>query len=261
MKLKTFLALIVFLTFVFVGFNFLINLLSKESEIEVKALVDIQKQNIYSPFSGYVSDVYVKEGSKVKKGSMLLKIDQIQLKKILAKAFKDEMVASKLSEKSAMDYKKAYNLFEDGKLTKRMLNNYKKTADRFYQIYLQKKRLTQSIKNKISKNILYSTAEAIIIEKKIQKSAYIKKGQHIFTIGYPNKIILSISLPKKYLNKFAVGKEINLRFKEFDSALVNAQIDSLSFDKSGENFVVTVLITSPKEFLKIGTYTNVKIIL
>lgn len=146
--------------------------------------------NISAELSGKVEDVFFNEGDYVKKGDMLLKADTVLLE-IELKIEKAELQALETRmEKIKKDLERYEDLFRNNAASEAAYDEIKFS----YDAYLSEKEgmaaKIEMTEIKIEKSSVYSPFDGLILEKNIEKGAWVQPGAAIFRIGkkrYPER--------------------------------------------------------------------------
>lgn len=172
-----------------VSFSNFSNNISLSGTIEANESVQIQ-----SEVSGLIESIHFKEGSKVQKGQLLFKINDLELKAQLAQARAKEILVSEnfrraklLLEKQAIsqeEYEIAYAEFESAKSQ------------------------TQLIQAQIAKTRILAPFSGIVGLRNISKGAYVAPSMVLTQLVDANEVKINFSVPEKYASEVPKNTEI-----------------------------------------------------
>jgi len=198
--------------------------------------------------SGIVKKIYVDVGDEVKKGQLLLELDNEDLKTSVFLEKKN----IELAELNLKYSKKAYERFTKIKdvIDEEKFDSIKATYERSQIALSQAKASLAYNQAKLDKSYLTAPFEGVISEKNIELGSGVSsaKMETLFTLITPNKQILKLEVDEKYLDKINVGQtfsygvdnsqnKINAKVSKIYPA-INPKKRSITLEVSASNLKV-----------------------
>jgi len=212
---------------------------------------------LYPQFSGILTNVYVKEGQRVKKGQLLAKIDDGGLGQQLAQL----QIQSELSKTT---FERQQRLW-DQKIGSEMQylqakSNYEAQAKAISQ-------LQQQVEKTKVKAPFSGTIDDIITE---QGSVVIPGQTQLMRIVNLDNMYIVADIPEKYINNITVNKKVKVEFPVLNKT-IDSKIRQVGhyINPGNRTFKVEVSITNKEKNIKpnltaklnINDYTNEKALL
>jgi len=222
---------------------------SFENELEVTGSVEANESVVLqSEISGLVTGIYFTEGSNVKKGTLLVKINdrdlQAQLQQVLT-----GLKLSKTNEN------RAKQLLEKGAISQ---EEYDTALADLQSINAQ----AQLVRAQLAKASIYAPFNGKIGLRSISMGEYLTPAKAIATLSNINPIKISFSVPEKYSGQIKVNSEIEFNtdgttktFKGKVYAIepgINAQTRTLS---------IKALCQNPDNELLPGSFAKIRLAL
>ncbi|MHB1177345.1 MAG: efflux RND transporter periplasmic adaptor subunit [Daejeonella sp.] len=165
------------------------NSLSVTGSIEPNEQIEIR-----SEVSGIIKGLYFKEGSNVRKGQVLLKINDIELQAQLSQALTREKLASETEYRAEMLLKKEAISKEE------------------YDIALADKRALQAasqlIRAQISRTVVVAPFSGKIGLRTVSAGGYITPSMVVASLISMDPVKIIFSVPEKYARQMRAGSEI-----------------------------------------------------
>lgn len=165
------------------------NSLSVTGSIEANEQIEIRAE-----VSGIIKGLYFKEGSNVKRGQLLLKINDIELQAQLSQALTREKLASETEYRAGMLLKKEAISKEE------------------YDIALADKRdlqaASQLIRAQISRTVVVAPFSGKIGLRTVSVGGYITPAMVVASLISMNPVKIIFSVPEKYAQQVRTGSEI-----------------------------------------------------
>lgn len=165
------------------------NALSVSGSIEANEQIEIRAE-----VSGIIKGLYFKEGSNVRKGQVLLKINDIELQAQLSQALTREKLASETEYRAGMLLKKEAISKEE------------------YDIALADKRALQAasqlIRAQISRTVVIAPFSGKIGLRTVSAGGYITPAMVVASLISMDPVKIIFSVPEKYAQQIRNGSEI-----------------------------------------------------
>jgi len=198
--------------------------------------------------SGRVTGIFFAEGSKVKKGDVLLKINDRELKA--------QLEGKEVEEKHASDLEsRARRLFETKGISQ---EEYDKVANALKIIQAQK----EVIQAQLAKTEIVAPFDGIVGLRYISEGSYVTSNMLVAAMQDLDPIKVEFSVPEKYANKIKKGTEISALLgdsqEEYKGVVyaVEAKIDL-----STRTIKARAKIPNPDGYLIPGSFARVDITL
>ncbi len=229
--------------------------------VECIGVIESENKNIYAPFAGKILYIPNKKGMKIKKGDILFVIDTNFLKKMINRAVSEEELAENSSEKAAKEYKKLFNLFESGEITKATLDKYNKFVNDQYKKYLSKKQKTNYLISLLKQKKFFAKDDLIISEIRAKQNSIVSKGQHILTVSNPNKVFLIGNISKKYFDIFKKAGNAKIQIKDSSGKIFFARISDVISSETKSDQIILRLEIPKTQKIYFDTIVRAKLIL
>ncbi len=235
-----------------------------------------EKGEILSPVDGYVDKIFFKEGDRVRKGELVIKLKNrdIELALKVAKARKLKAMAkfvvlyrsmSDLFGKDKKDneikkgkeeYEKALKLFKEGKIDRRRLDE---VEDRFLESMIRNGGFREEVQRVISgltEADIYLERERILYERRFIKAPFsgtisevmvspgrrVLKGDGLFKIVNLNSMFIKADILETELSKVRKRERVIIRFPSFPKKVFFGRVIGFSPEVNERYRTVTLLI-------------------
>jgi membrane fusion protein (multidrug efflux system) len=203
---------------------------------------------IRSEISGKVEKIFFNEGSRVKKGDILIKVDDSELQAQLLKA----------------QYQK--KLAEEKEYRQRLLLEKEAISRQEYEIALTELNTLEAeiqlIKARIDKTEIRAPFDGVIGLRYISVGSYISPSVKITTLQNIDTLKLEFSVPEKYIRFVDVGDRVNFKVQGSDkrySAVIYA-IDP-KIDPATRTLQVRAIFPNKNYELLPGSFAEIEVIL
>lgn len=216
---------------------------------------------ISSEVEGIVKKLYVDEGSCVKKGDILLKIDDekylLQVKEFEA-SLKE---AEARTQNSCITLERQLKLFEEGIINQQTLDDTKTqlALNQAQEESIQSK-LERAKKSLRDTNIV-SPLNGIISKRSISQGEYVKAGTELLKVVDSDPLKLAFKLPEKYVGMVKPGQKVYVKTKAYPDEefwgtvyYINPKVDLAT-----RTIELKALVKNPSLRLKPGFFVDVKL--
>jgi len=233
--------------------------------IEIQGKIESESVSYVTPRAGggQVKAVYVKRGDKVKKGQLLLQLDNSLIKQSVAAAAQNIETVKAQAALAKSVYEKQKNLWEQNIGSEIQLLTAKTNAEALgSQLKAAMEQLGMA-KDQLAFTSIYSDVDGVAEEVNV-KVGEIFMGAGQLKIVNTDKLKLTSQVPENYAGKINVGTDVTLIFPDLDKTLdtkltvVGRVIDPLS-----RSFFVEAKLPMDKNFrpnqlaqVKIKDYTK-----
>lgn len=199
--------------------------------------------NFVSDVSGRVTALFVDKGSRVKKGTLLLKIDSEMLEA-------DYQSALASYEALKKDEGRFSNSSQAGGVSDQQLDNIRT------QLAAAKSRMEIS-RRRLSDASVKSPMDGIINMRYVETGSLIAPNVPLFDIVNDSKLKVTCSLPVNKVNMIAKGQQVTATSNDAPGTTFTGRIENIGVKTdSGLNYPVDVIMDKNPR-LKIGMYMNV----
>ncbi len=236
-----------------------------------------EKTTFISPISGYVSEVHFREGDYVKKGEVIVRLQdremELQLKKaeaerlkamakfiILYGSFSEIYGKNKKDgelEKRKKEYEKAIYLFKMGKIDRKKLDKIERD---FFELMVKKGAMREEVQRIISGltsaeieleriRLLYERRffkapfSGYISELMVSPGERIEKGEAVFKMIDLSSMIVRANVLETEINKISKGEMVCIRFISYPDRVFYGRISGILPRLNDEGGTATCLIS------------------
>ena len=179
-------------------------------KIKASGTIDVIEIQVGTKASGKIIELDVDEGSKVKVGDIIAKIDVPEIEASLSSALSAERAAMSKSEDAAQDFKRIYNLYEKGMVSQEQYDSSKTLADSLYEGYLQAKAWVDSVKVQIDNAVIKAPIDGTVLVKAVEKGELVSNGSTIISLGDLSKLELKVYISEKEYGKIRIGDSVSI---------------------------------------------------
>ncbi len=259
--------------------------------------VTSRKITVKAEISGVVTHLNIDESQHVKKGELLMTVDEERYKLdvekleaerlrvlselLLEKRF-DETGVSQLSGKTSglasveAEYEKDRQLYNAGKITQA---EFEKTSRKYEyaliesggkkdEIMAATKRLTQTevdlkkARIELDKTKIRAPFDGIITNIKISPQEHISNSQELFTLVNISRIQVYAKVLESEIGKMKVGREVDLEFSAYPGRVFKGKVKAISpiINPNDKTCNVIIDVSNPDEEIKPGMHAEVEIV-
>jgi membrane fusion protein, multidrug efflux system len=215
--------------------------------VSVSGTLEANEQvQVRSEISGLVRSINFSEGSKVSKGSLLLKIDDRELQAQLRQALTKEKLASEIESR-------ARKLLKSEAISQEEFDN---ANAELRSLQAQ----TQLIRAQLSKTEVRAPFSGKIGLRAISNGAYVTPTTEIANLVSINPLKISFSVPEKYTQRVTVGTSITFTVSG-TSRVFKAKIYAKepAIDINTRTLVLKAIAENADGYLLPGTFANVSL--
>ena len=217
-------------------------LLSSNLETEIQA-------DVYPRAQGIVEKILKDEGSTVKKGELMLKLEA-----------REYEIAE---QKAWVDYQKQLKLFE----RQQVMHEEKLLSDEeFDQVRFTKdaaKYTWEDAKLRLDYMSIKSPISGVVGERLTKIGARVQPSDKLFSVVNKTYVIAVVYVPEKNINQLKTDLPAIVTSENLDDQVFNARVKRISpvVDPSSGTFKVTVAVNNRDQILKPGMFVNVHLII
>lgn len=208
---------------------------------------------------GYVTRVNAKVGDKVKKGQLLIEINNADLQAKRAQVNAGITEATAAFKNAEKDYERYSSLFEDNSATQKEMDDI--TAR--YQMAKARLEAERQQKNEINAQFAYSNIVApfsgVVTSKNVEVGDMANPGMPLLNLEVPGKFEVRASVPESEIASVKQGTEVNVQVKSSGEILKGMVSEiSTSARNSGGQYVVNVALDETDASIYSGMYASVQ---
>ncbi len=197
---------------------------------------------------GRIEQILFKEGEQVKKGDLLIKLDDSVHQAQLAEA-EAQLKLNKIT------YERSRKLAESGVLSKQNL-------DESEAKYRAAEASFSLVKANLTKTLIYAPFNGIVGFRKVSLGNFVNKGQDIVNIEDIDPIKAEFNVSDNYISEIKQGKKIEVKLDAFPGEIFYGEIYAIDpkIDEKGRSISVRAYIPNKDHKLKPGLFARIDII-
>jgi RND family efflux transporter MFP subunit len=220
----------------------------------------IQSANISTRVMGYITNVYVKIGDKVKQGQLLFTVNSSD---ILAKrAQTDAMIAQADAAltNAKKDYERFSALYKQQSATAKELDN----ASLQYFAAKANANAAKQMRNEVNAQLSYTNVTApfsgVVTQKMLDAGSMATPGMPVITLEQSGSLQVSTSVSESQIGTIKQGDDAIVNIKSINKIIPGkiTQI-SQSSQSSGGQYIIKISIPGNEKQVYAGMYVNVNI--
>ena len=189
--------------FLIFSFLFLVTGCTKQED-SYSGTIEGEEIAILSEISGMVIDLPVEEGTKVKKGQILVKLD-------------DRMYQAQLREA------------ENGvKAAKAVYDDAKHGTDQLYYLWQQSIARRDQVRLLLEKTTILSPIDGIVIRKNISLQENVKPMYQLFTLLDPTKLKLKVYIPEANLHLVKPNERVEIHVDAYPDRAFQGKVTAIA---------------------------------
>lgn len=217
------------------------NMLSLSGSIEANEQIEVR-----SEVSGIAEKIYFAEGSKVSKGQVLLKVNDVELRAQLGEARTRQGLTAENARRAKLLYEKEAISREEYDIA---------TAD-----YKTAQAQTQLVNAQLAKTSIRAPFSGTIGLRNISPGTYVTPETLITTLVNSGQVKITFSIPEKYTTQMKVNSQITFTIAG-STEIFKAKIYALepAVEVATRTLRVRALAENPDGKLLPGTFANVSL--
>lgn len=230
------------------------NFLNASGKVEA-----VQNANLSTRMMGFVNNVYVKVGDKVRKGQLLISINSTDIN-----AQKAQVNASIAGAKAAFktaekDYNRYKVLFNDESASQKEMDDI--TAN--YEMAKARLEAAKQKKNQVNAQLLYTNISApfsgIVTGKFINNGDMASPGTPLISMEAPEKFQVIAMVPESEITQIKNGTDVSVTIKSSNEVVKGKVTEiSTSTKNTGAQYLVKVVLEKTDVTLLSGMFTSVQ---
>ncbi|MCX5749877.1 MAG: efflux RND transporter periplasmic adaptor subunit [Candidatus Saganbacteria bacterium] len=183
--------------------------------ISASGTIEAIEVQVGSKVSGRVLERYVDEGSNVKTGDPIAKIDIPEITAALRSAKAGQDAAESRSQTAQADFVRISKLYEDGMATRQQYDNANTAADSASNGLLQAEAALETAQSQFGDASIVSPVDGIVLVKAVEKGELVSPGSTIVTVADLRSLELKLYVTEKEVGKIDLGDKVALSVDSF----------------------------------------------
>ncbi|MCK5401065.1 MAG: efflux RND transporter periplasmic adaptor subunit [Flavobacteriaceae bacterium] len=218
----------------------------------------VNSANLSTRIMGFVDKIYVNVGDKVKKGKLLLSINNADLEAKLAQVNANITEATAAYQNSEKDYNRFTSLFNDNSASQKELDDI--TAH--YSMAKARLEAAKQMMNEINAQFSYVNIRApfngVITNKFIDAGNMANPGEPLLEIESPDKFQVMAMVPESQISQIIIGTKVDVLIKSLNKTLTGKVVEvSTSAKNTGGQYLVKIVLEKTDGILS-GMYVSVQ---
>ncbi|WP_435414237.1 efflux RND transporter periplasmic adaptor subunit [Polaribacter aestuariivivens] len=208
---------------------------------------------------GFVTKVHVNVGDKVKKGQLLISINNTDLQAKKAQVDAGIVKAQTAFNNAEKNYNRFKNLFASNSISQKEMDDM--TTN--YQMAKASLETAKQMKNEINAQFTYSNITApfsgVITSKNIDNGDMANPGMPLISLETPNNFEIIAMVPESEISKIKKGTEVNVLVKSINKTIKGKVSEvSSSAKNTGGQFLVKINLEKTNATILSGMFSTVQ---
>lgn len=222
---------------------------------QIKAL---DQATMSTRMMGYIEEIPVEVGQKIKKGQQLIRINSQEL------SAKKAQVAAQINKAEAnfknakRDYERYQNLLKKNSISQKEFDN----VETAYNMAKANQEAAQQMKAEVQSQFAYTNLQAafdgVVTNIYAEVGNLAKPGEPLLTIENPSKFEVRTSVSESQISNINTGDEVDVYISSL-SLKTTAKVSEVAGSASQTNgqYVVKVILDKNPEGIKSGMYAHI----
>ncbi len=209
---------------------------------------------------GYVNKINVEIGDKVRKGELLVSINNSELQAKLAQVNAKITEAQAAFNNAEKDYKRFKNLFEENSASQKELDDV--TAN--FEMAKARLEAARQMKNEVQAQFAYVNIRApfsgVITNKFAEEGDMANPGMPLVAMEAPGAFEVRATVPESEISSIEEGTEVDVNIKSIGKTLQGVISEvSASAKNTGSQYPVKISLEDTGDEIRSGMYVSVDI--
>jgi membrane fusion protein (multidrug efflux system) len=198
------------------------------------AYIDANRVTLSSKYAGRISELLVDEGSAVKKGDVLVRIDDSDLRAQETQAKASLEYATRNLEKSQEDYERAQAQFSSNVITKEQYDHAKKALELAKAQDSIASAQLGVVKTQLTNTMINAPMDGIVSKKWAMPGDVVQIAQPIFTIYDIDNLWVTANLEETRYSQIRLGDEVHIYVDSYGGKKFNGKVIQLGANTASE---------------------------
>lgn len=218
----------------------------------------VNSADLSTRMMGYVNEVYVHVGDQVKKGELLVSINNSDLQAKRAQVDASILEAKAAYENAKKDYERFQTLYKQQSASQKELDDM--TAR--YQMANARMEAAKQMKNEVNAQFAYvnitAPFEGVVTQKTVKKGDMANPGMPLVTVENPNKFEVIAMVPETEISQITKDSSVEVQVKSLNKTLKGtvSQV-STSAKHTGGQYLVTIQMEASNDIMS-GMFVTVQ---
>ncbi|GAB2775388.1 efflux RND transporter periplasmic adaptor subunit [Salinimicrobium soli] len=219
----------------------------------------VNSANLSTRMMGYIQDIRVKVGDKVKKGELLISINNSDLQAKRAQVNAGITEAEAAFNNAQKDYERFKALYEEQSASQKEMD------DQTARFEMAKARLeaAKQMKNEVESQFAYVNIRAPfsgnITNKFVEEGTMANPGQPLLAMESPGTFEVMARVPESEISRIEAGTEVDVIVKSIDQTIAGTVTEvSTSARNTGGQYLVKVALEDTDAKILSGMYASVR---
>jgi len=215
--------------------------------------------NLSTRMMGYVNKVYVKVGDRVKKGQLLISINNVDLQAKRAQVNANITKATAAFNIAEKDYNRFKNLYKENSASQKEMDDM--TAH--YEMSKAGLEAANQMKNEINAQFAYvdirSPFNGIVTNKFIEVGDMANPGVPLIAVESPNNFEVTAMVPESNISQIKSGSKVEVQVKSIHKTLQGKVTEvSTSAKNTGGQYLVKIVLDKTNDRILSGMFATVQ---
>ena len=219
----------------------------------------VNSANLSTRMMGHVDKIYVKVGDKVRKGQLLLSVNNTDLSAKLAQVNASITEANAAFSNAEKDYNRFKNLFSQNSASQKELDDI--TAH--YNMAKARLEAAKQMKNEVQAQFSYANIRApfngVVSNKFINEGDMANPGMPLLEVESPGEFQVIAMVPESEISQIKQNSEVKVLIKSLNKTVAGKVTEvSTSAKNTGGQYLVKVKLNNVENTLRSGMFATVQ---
>ena len=219
----------------------------------------VNSANLSTRMMGHVDKIYVKVGDKVRKGHLLLSVNNTDLSAKLAQVNASITEANAAFANAEKDYNRFKNLFNQNSASQKELDDI--TAH--YNMAKARLEAAKQMKNEVQAQFSYANIRApfngVVSNKFINEGDMANPGMPLLEVESPGEFQVIAMVPESEISQIKQNTEVKVLIKSLNKTVIGKVTEvSTSAKNTGGQYLVKVKLNNIEDTLRSGMFATVQ---
>ncbi|UOB17596.1 efflux RND transporter periplasmic adaptor subunit [Abyssalbus ytuae] len=220
----------------------------------------VNSADLSTRMMGFVDKIYVNVGDKIKKGQLLISVNDADLTAKLAQVNAGITEAQAAYNIAQKDYERFLTLFKSNSASQKELDDI--TAN--YNMAKARLEAARQMKNEVNAQFSYANIRApfngVVTNKFINEGDMANPGMPLLEVESPGKFQVIAMVPESEISKVKPETEVTISIKSLNETVKGKVLEiSTSSKNTGGQYLIKIIINETNTSLLSGMYATVQI--
>ncbi|MCK0160981.1 efflux RND transporter periplasmic adaptor subunit [Allomuricauda sp. F6463D] len=220
----------------------------------------VNSTSLSTRMMGYVESLPVKIGQKVRKGDLLISINNVDLRAKKAQVEASIMEATAAFNNAKKDYERFQNLFNETSASQKELDDMTSR----YEMAKARLEAANQMKNEVNSQFAYANIRApfngVVTNTYIDEGDMANPGVPLVSVEAPGKFEVVAKVAENNISSIKEGTKAQIQVKAIDTILTGKVSElSASAQNTGGQYLMKVLLDETEAKILSGMYATVRL--